>query len=144
MSVTLNTLLSLPYGLPPPLPASSATPAKPLPSLQEITPASSPERRHEPSDWAKLIIIWSLLQSMNHDTKQEGAAKPFAPPDGAGLVYGPKGRIVFGPTPAGQALTGTAQDVTAPGMSHLGIGSGALPTTGVGGGMAGAFVSVTV
>ncbi|WP_302139165.1 hypothetical protein [Halomonas alkalicola] len=143
MSVTLNTLLSHPHGLPPPLPANSATPAKPLPSLQEITPASSPEGRHEPSDWAKLIIIWSLLQSMNHDPKLEGA-KPLAPPDGAGLVYGPKGRVEFGPTPAGQALTGTAQDVTAPGMSHLGIGSGALPTTGVGGGMAGAFVSVAV
>lgn len=101
------------------------------------------------SDWAKLIIIWSLLHSMRHDWGMESAPIPgsddFSPvvPAEAGLTYTARGTMAFGPTPAGQALAGMAGLESAVANVGGAAGGGAV-STGVGGGMAGAFVSVSV
>lgn len=132
------------YGMLPPMPPSSALSAKALPPVQESAPIESKGGRYEMSEWAKLIIIWSLMKSMSQELKLDNIAKPLVPPDGAGLVYGSKGEMQFGPSPAGQQLAGNAPAAISSEMTHLGLGSGAAPTAGVGGGMAGAFVNVSV
>lgn len=134
------------YGPLPPLPTPVTPPAAALSRVEALVPAAPRGERQEMSDWAKLVIIWALLQSM-HAERSPGNDAPLAPPDSAGLTYDAKGKMRFGPTPAGQALTGTNPDTAAAAaaasLTHLGTGSGVAPTTGVDGGMAGAFVNVS-
>ena len=124
----------------PPMPAPTASPAAGLDRVEAVVPAAPQGERQEMSDWAKLVIIWALLQSMQQEV---GDDTPLAPPPEAGLTYNAKGQMQFGPTPAGQALTGSAPDAAAAGLAHLGLGSGVAPTSGVNGGMVGAFINVT-
>lgn len=126
---------------------SAAIAAKTLPPLLD-SPAPAQKGDYVMSEWAKLIIIWSLLNSMRIDWGLKDAPLPgseaFSPalPAEAGLTYGANGKMTFGPTPAGQALAGMAGLSDTAGMSS-GMAGGAV-TSGVGGGMAGAFVSVSV
>jgi hypothetical protein len=121
----------------------SNLPTKPESSSSSAEPKQKGD--YEMSEWAKLIIIWSLLQSIRPDLN--GEMTPKIPPS-AGMSYDKTGQMVFGPTPAGQALAGSS-DVLSSGISPLNSGStgggasagGGGVTTGVGGGMAGAFVS---
>lgn len=118
------------------------------PSVSSASTSSS--SGYEMSEWAKLIIIWTLLKAMKVDENFNGApiSSDFTPaiPPSAGMAYNQKGQVIFGPTPAGQALAGESGLPDAAGISPMsGIGGGGGPVvSGVGGGMAGAFVSVSV
>lgn len=118
-------------------------------SVSLPAPASAEKGEYVMSDWAKLIIIWSLLQSMTgeNDTRVLGAhtvqdASSAFPPN-AGMIYDAKGKMTFGPSPAGEALAAITSLPESADMGGVGSNLGGSVTTGVGGGMAGAFLSVS-